>query len=183
MSELSLEPPTPAPPTPNPWPIRAITLLLVLQAAGIVLLLSWLFKSVAWTLELLENEPSMYALEVTLLLVIFGPIALLLLFVALFFSLRRQWAWLVAITAQGLILFSCLWFHFQSEFVLRSANWLYAGMLYSVLMVLYLNTTDVRLAFRTYTPPSHRWSNPEFRRAERPSRPDRRKERDGQPDY
>lgn len=171
MSELSVQPPTPAAPTPNPWPIRAISLLLVLQAGGLVFVLNWLLNSVDWEAEAVEIMPSFYAIEVALLAIIFTPITLLLVLVALFFSLRRQWAWLTAVSVQGIILFTCLWIHFQTDFFLRSANWLYAGMLYSVIMVLYLNTTDVRLAFRTFAPPNKRWSNPDFRRAERPPRP------------
>jgi hypothetical protein len=79
-----------------------------------------------------------------------GPIAitftiltLLALLAAIGFFLLRQIGWLIAMIVQGACLFAALILHFGYE--VTSATEL--TMVYSILMVLYLNSFIVRAAF------------------------------------
>jgi hypothetical protein len=76
-------------------------------------------------------------------------VILLLVVTAAAFLLYRRFAWLLAMTLQGLILLRCLILYFATSSHLRSSSWIHLIMLYSIILVLYLNTTDIRLAFTT----------------------------------
>jgi hypothetical protein len=146
MAHLSTPPLHPAP-QPNLWPVRAISLLLIVQALGLISLNAWLLAGVDWEREFAFVFLSLTALDTLSFSTMFTLIAVVTFFTAIAFFLRRRSAWLVAMTLQGVILFCCLWIYFLTTSHLRASLFIYLIMLYSILLVLYLNTTDVRQAF------------------------------------
>ncbi|HEX6710525.1 MAG TPA: hypothetical protein VF068_09335 [Rubrobacter sp.] len=122
-------------------PVRAIGVLLILEVIGLVALGGYEFFQVDWQVIDLENPPQQ-AIEVASF-VLFVPPAVLTLLSALSFLLLRRRGWLLAAIAQGLSLAVCLWLYslFQPGYV-------YPVMAYCILMILYLNSHDVRVAFR-----------------------------------
>jgi hypothetical protein len=75
--------------------------------------------------------------------ILFVPSAVLTLLSALSFLVLRRRGWLLAAIGQGLGLAVCLWLYsrFQPWYV-------YPIMAYCTLMILYLNSHDVRVVFR-----------------------------------
>jgi len=116
--------------------------LLILEVIGLVLLGGYEFLQVDWrdislrTLQTQAVELAVFAL--------FIPSAILTLLSALSFLFLYRRGWLLAAIAQGLSLAVCLWLYswFQPGYV-------YPIMAYSILMILYLNSQDVRMVFRT----------------------------------
>jgi uncharacterized membrane protein YqhA len=122
-------------------PVRAVGVLLILEVIGLVALGGYEFFQVDWHGIDIENPPQK-AIEVAAF-VLFVPPAVLTLLSALSFLLLRRRGWLLAAIAQGLSLAVCLWLYslFQPGYV-------YPVMAYCILMILYLNSHDVRVAFR-----------------------------------
>jgi hypothetical protein len=137
---------------PNPWPIRAISLLLAGQAVGLAALALHFLAKNDWESELAAAELSTKALDSALFALAYTPVAVALFFNAIAFSFRRRSAWLTAMSLQGVILLMALWLYFGTTSYLRQSPWLYALMAYAVVLVLYLNTADVRKAFLARTP-------------------------------
>ena len=131
----------------NPLPIRAITLLLGLQTVGLLSMLFYFLNGVDWHAELAAEIPSRTASDTTLLLTLFLPIAVGLVVVTLAFFWQRRSAWIMTMLLQGSSLFCCLWLYFATDSFLRDSRWLYIQIASSVILVLYLNTEDVRTAF------------------------------------
>jgi hypothetical protein len=127
--------------------VRAISLLLIVQALGLIGINAWLLSGIDWEQEFAFVFLSLTALDTLSFSTMFTLIAVVAFFTAFAFSLRRRSAWLVAMTLQGVILFCCLWIYFLTASHLRASLFIYLIMLYSILLVLYLNTTDVRQAF------------------------------------
>ncbi len=75
---------------------------------------------------------------------LFVPPAVLTLLSGLSFLLLRRKGWLLAAIAQGLSLAVCLWLY-----TLFQPGYVYPIMAYSILMILYLNSHDVRVVFRS----------------------------------
>jgi hypothetical protein len=121
-------------------PVRIIGLLLILEAAGLSGLGAYEFLQVDWR-QLGPEIPQGQALE-ALTLALFVPPAVLTLISALSFLFLRRRGWLLAAIAQGLNLGICLWLY--SEF---APYYVYPIMAYCVLMILYLNSNDVRVVF------------------------------------
>lgn len=147
--------PVPQPTRTYLWPVRAISLLLLVQAGGLVAIsLHWI-SQIDWDHELEDVLPSVTAIEAGS----FGILCLLLAALALlagigFFFLRSS-AWLAAMIGQGLLLAGSLTVHFSAQSALRNSFYIYLIMIYAMLMVLYLNTHDVRVTFlvrRSTTP-------------------------------
>ncbi len=122
-------------------PVRVIGLLLILEVIGLVGLGAYEFLQVDWQRVRFEEEPSQQVVEV-LAFVLFAPPAVLTLLSALSFLLLRRRGWLLAAIAQGLSVAVSLWLYsmFQPVYV-------YPIMAYCVLMILYLNSQDVRVVF------------------------------------
>jgi hypothetical protein len=145
---------TPNVPQPGPvdlkarqWSIRVISFLLGVQATllGATALLHWL--SVDWQRELEDVMPSMRALDILFLGGFLVPLAVVTLTTALQLGLGRPGAWLRAMIVQGSLLIFCL-----SSYVSgRDQPFIFVFMLTAIVIVLYLNTNDVRLAFTTYS--------------------------------
>jgi hypothetical protein len=121
-------------------PIRLIGLLLVVQVIGLAGLGAYEFVQVDWQ-RIRPEEPPPQALEV-LAFVLFVPSAVLTLLSALSFLLLRRRGWLLAAIGQGLSVAVCLWLYSELQ-----PWYVYPIMAYCVLMILYLNSHDVRMMF------------------------------------
>ena len=108
---------------------------------GLVILGGYEFLQVDWRGIDLES-PEHQAVEVAVF-ALFVPSAILTLLSALSFLFLQRRGWLLAAIAQGMSLAVCLWLYslFQPGYV-------YPIMAYCVLMILYLNSHDVRMVFR-----------------------------------
>ena len=122
-------------------PVRVIGLLLILEVIGLVGLGAYEFLQVDWQQVRFEGEPPRQVVEV-LSFALFAPPVVLTLLSALSFLLLRRRGWLLAAIAQGLSVAVSLWLYsmFQPGYV-------YPIMAYCVLMILYLNSQDVRMVF------------------------------------
>lgn len=136
---------------PNPWPIRAISLLLVVQTLGIFVGVAQLQAQIDWERALQTETPSPRTVDTALFVTVFAVVAVLLAITALALFFQRRGAWLAAMILQGILLFICLYLYFMTRSYLRNSAWTYIIMGYSALIVLYLNTTDVRTAFLART--------------------------------
>ena len=120
--------------------VKLIGLLLILEVIGLVAIVGFEFFQIRWGGLNLEGsrhndvEIAVYAL--------FIPSGVLTLMSAFSFLFMRRKGWLLASTAQGLSLGVSLWLYswFQPPYV-------YPIMAYCVLMILYLNSYDVRVVF------------------------------------
>ncbi|HEX5912085.1 MAG TPA: hypothetical protein VFY54_03020 [Rubrobacter sp.] len=122
--------------------MRVIGVLLILEVIGLILLGGYEFLQVDWRyINLRTLQPQAVELVVFAL---FIPSAILTLLSALSFLFLYRRGWLLAAIAQGLSLAVCLWLYswFQPGYV-------YPIMAYCVLIILYLNSQDVRMVFRT----------------------------------
>jgi small-conductance mechanosensitive channel len=89
------------------------------------------------------RSPQHQAVEVAVF-ALFIPSAVLTLLSALSFLFLQRRGWLLAAIAQGLSLAVCLWLY-----SLLQPGYVYPIMAYCILMILYLNSKDVRMVFRT----------------------------------
>lgn len=142
--------------TTRSWPVRANALLLVLQAAGLGGIGAYNVYRVDWQQgqQQLEadamlsqgvNETVEQAVVIVLML---GIPAVLALLAALGFLFLFRIGWLLAMIVQSLTLLACLLLYTEWEEILyREPLFIYPVMLYCIVMVLYLNSSDVRAAF------------------------------------
>jgi len=86
----------------------------------------------------LDATPSRQVIEV-LAFALFVPSAVLTLLSALSFLLLRRKGWVLAALGQGLNVAICLWLYTQLQ-----PWYVYPVMAYCTLMILYLNSRDVR---------------------------------------
>jgi hypothetical protein len=121
-------------------PVRAIGLLLALQVVCLVGLGAYEFLQVDWR-KVGPETPSRQVIE-AVTLALFVPPAVMTLMSALSFLLLRRRGWLLAAISQGLSLGLCLWLYSQNQ-----PWYVFPIMAYSVLMILYLNSQDVRVVF------------------------------------
>jgi hypothetical protein len=128
-------------------PIRAVGLLLILQVICLVGLGAYEFVQVDWQRVRLEVPPQQ-VIEV-LALVLFAPSAVLTLLSSLSFLLLRRKGWILAAIGQGLSLAVCLWLYSQLQLW-----YVYPIMAYCALMILYLNSHDVRTMFHPRRDPA-----------------------------
>ena len=120
----------------RPWPVRALTLLLVVQGLGLILIGLFSIDHTAGFWEILDDS-SFYA---TL-----PPLGVVALIAAAGFLRLRAGAWVMAMLVQGLALLVALIFYFRY----RPQNLLIYGMMvYALIMVLYLNYAEVPAIFR-----------------------------------
>src|ERR671917_2068068 len=123
-------------------PIRVIGLLLILQVVGLAGLGAYEFTQVDWQRVQTGTALSRQAIEV-LAFALFVPSAVLTLLSALSFLLLRRKGWLLAAIGQGLSVAICLWLYSELQ-----PWYVYPIMAYCTLMILYLNSHDVRIMFR-----------------------------------
>ncbi len=126
------------------WPVRVAGGLLLLQAVGLVAINALNLSRLNW--DFLQLQPTIVAdaipsanIQAVSIAFSFVPSAALavLAAVGLFFFWRT--GWLLAMMAQGLTLLICLIFYSQNR-----PNVIYPIMIYCILMVLNLNSFEVR---------------------------------------
>jgi hypothetical protein len=134
-------------------PVRVLGALLLLQFVGLVSIGVYLFSSIDWDRLLTLNEGQARTLpgalenqlEEAILFVIFFLLpAVLLLLAGLSFMLLRRRGWLLASIAQSVVLLACLFFYPDPR-----PGFAYPIIAYCILMVLYLNSRDVRAVFHS----------------------------------
>ena len=140
--------------------VRVVGVLLILQGIGLMGLGVYFFGRVDWDRALVTSgqgqihvqtidEPLLKLLEQAALFAIFFlPSAVLLLLAGLSFLVRRR-GWLLATTAQSLILLVCLFAYPDPR-----PGFTYPFIAYCILMVLYLNSRSVRAAFHSKEKPA-----------------------------
>jgi len=141
--------------------VRVVGALLILQGVGLMGLGVYFFSRVDWDRVLVSSgqgqihvqtidEPSLKLLEQAALFAIFFlPSAVLLLLAGLSFLVARRRGWLLATTAQSLILLACLFAYPDPR-----PGFAYPFIAYCILMVLYLNSRNVRAAFHSKEKPA-----------------------------
>jgi membrane protease YdiL (CAAX protease family) len=134
-------------------PVRVVGALLLLQLVGLASIGVYLFSSIDWDrlLTLIDDrvqtlpEPLEQQLEQAILFAIFFlPPAVLLLVAGLGFILLRRRGWLLASVAQSVVLLACLFAYPDPR-----PGFAYPIIAYCILMVLYLNSRDVRAVFHS----------------------------------
>ncbi len=130
--------------------VRAIGVLLILQVIGLVVLGAYEFLQIDW--RGIEMQGRQHRAVEAAVFALFIPSAILTLLAAFSFLLLHQRGWLLAAIAQGLSLAVCLWLY-----ALFQPGYVYPIMGYCVLMVLYLNSQEVRVVFQPRR--SHRVSH------------------------
>ncbi|MCA1730359.1 MAG: hypothetical protein LC751_13385 [Actinobacteria bacterium] len=138
------------------WPVRANALLLVLQAAGLGGINAYYISQIDWQQveQQIETDGSLSP-EITeavehaaVIAFTLGPPAVLAVLAALGFVFLFRVGWLLAMIVQAITLLSCLLLYSDWEPVLGwDPVFIYPVMLYCIVMVLYLNSSEVRAAF------------------------------------
>lgn len=125
-------------------PVKAIGLLLVLQVAGLAALGAYEFFYVLSDVDWGNLDPEAPPRRVVeaLAVYLFAPPAVMMLVSALGFLFMRRRGWVLAAISQGLSLGICLWLYTELQPV-----YVYPIMAYCVLIILYLNSQDVRTVF------------------------------------
>jgi hypothetical protein len=124
----------------RPWPVRALTFLLALQAGAVLALaLSRLYQGPPLAVLLAEPESAFF--------VPLPALAFLGLVATLGFLWLRPGAWVVAMLVQGLHLIVALAFYFLYG---QKQIYQFALMLFAVVMVIYLNYAEVPAVFRAF---------------------------------
>ncbi len=142
--------------------VRVVGALLILQGIGLVGLGVYFFSRIDWDRALVfTNEqgqthvqtidgPWLELLEQAALFAIFFlPSTVLLLLAGLSFLVVRRRGWLLATTAQSLILLVCLFAYPDPR-----PGFAYLLIAYCILMVLFLNSRSVRAAFHSKENPA-----------------------------
>lgn len=122
------------------WLVLALGLLLLAQAAGLFSLGSTYFLQLQPSAEVFANLIPLLNSSA------FNLLALLALITSIGFLRRQRLAWLFAMTLQSLCLLLALGLYLRGKPAV-----IYLVLAYSVGMVLYLNVSEVRAAFRPQT--------------------------------
>jgi hypothetical protein len=139
------------------WPVRANALLLVLQAAGLGGIGAYSVYQVDW--QEVQQQVDTYATlsqglteaveQAVIVVLILGVPAILALLAAFGLLLLFRMGWLLAMIVQSLTLLACLLLYAEwQEILYEEPVFIYPVMLYCIVMVLYLNSSDVRAAFQ-----------------------------------
>ena len=127
------------------WTMRVIALLLAGQAAVLITIIWVTVATFNWELHFRAVMLSMTVMDTVLLGGLLLPMAVFDLFTAMGLWIGQRSAWLRAMTAQGILLIFCL----SSYVAHRGERYIYLLMLTCIVLVLYLNTYDVRLSFNS----------------------------------
>ena len=152
-------------------PIRAVGLLLILQAIGLVGLLAYGLLQVDWQQVRSDSQQGLVVeiqpdssqqegeegsgLEAARAIgaaILFLPSIVLAILGALGFLLFSRRGWLLASLAQTLSLGACMELYYNS--VWENPAFVYPVMLYCILMILYLNSSEVRVVFHSRRKPA-----------------------------
>lgn len=123
------------------WPLTMVGALLFLEAAGLLAAGTLNFTAPVLS-SVLPSRLVGWDTSLSVLFLLISPLALVA-----GVGFLRLWsgAWLAAMSLQGLSLAVSLAIYF---YLPESPNFLFLGMAYSTLMVLYLNSHGVRASFR-----------------------------------
>jgi hypothetical protein len=132
------------------WPIRALGLLLLAQAAGLFALGTIYLFRLAPPSEL-TRETLLSNLPTSLMSGAFNLMGLLGLITSLSFLRLERFAWLYAMVIQGLSLLMALTLYLRGK-----PFYIYLIMLYGIFMVIYLNYPEVQSAFKPKPPITNR---------------------------
>ena len=128
----------------RPWPVRALTLLLLLQAVGLIVLGVISFSP----LDLSQENNLFPIIQIFLTnltrTIAFGTLGALAVVAALGFLGLWRTGWPTAILLQGLTLLVTLGLYLRN-----APPYIFALMSYCILMVIYLHHPDVQNAFQT----------------------------------
>jgi hypothetical protein len=125
------------------WTLRVIALLLAGQSVILVAIIWISLRGLNWDQEFSQVMRSFTVRDTLLVGGLLSPMAIFDMVTALDLWKGRRGAWLRAMISQGILLIFCL-----SSYVVRRGEWfIYSLMLTCILLVLYLNTYDVRLSF------------------------------------
>jgi hypothetical protein len=141
------------------WRIRAVGLLLFGQAAALVFaalyngsLVNWAAETENFTTNMTLMDAlgllSSRAIDAISLAGLFLATAVLCFLAGLGFLILWRGGRILAIAAQGIVLGVCLYFYFR-----QSTSVIYPIMVYSVILVLYLNSFTVQAAFHNRSQP------------------------------
>lgn len=137
------------------WTLRVIALLLAGQAMILVAIIWVGVASLDWEQEFRKVMLSITVRDTLLLGGFLLPMAIYGLSTAMELWRARRRAWLRAMMVQGMLLIFCL-----SSYVVQQGEWfIYLLMLTCIIIVLYLNTYDVRLSFTSREPKNRIRSN------------------------
>jgi hypothetical protein len=130
----------------RPWPVTLLTLLLLVQSAGLFVIgaFSLLATSLRHQITL---DTVMAELPHAARGSLFIALALLALIVSFSFFRLQPAAWLSAVLVQGLTLLFALGLYLRDQPGNRP-HYAYLMMLYGLFMAIYLNYGDVQAAFR-----------------------------------
>jgi uncharacterized membrane protein (Fun14 family) len=127
-------------------PVRVISLLLVLQAVGLAGIAAYGVLQLDW--QQLQAGASSHqeiqAARAITVLIFFATPTLLALVGALGCLFSFRWGWILAEFAQALSVGACLILY--SDW---NPSFVYPVMLYCIVMILYLNSQDVRVLFQS----------------------------------
>ena len=128
----------------RPWTVRAISLLLLLQAAGYVALSIYLLLPFDWAATAEHDFATMPSQQIDALYIsiILIPAAVPVVLSAIGFLFLFRAGWLLAMAMQGATLLGCLLLYFDTRPLA-----IFPVMLYCIVMAFYLNSSDVRIAF------------------------------------
>ena len=127
-------------------PVRLVGLLLLLQAAGLSGIVLYELSRIRWRRPDLGLAEWVVEASASLL---FVPSAALAFLAALSFLLLARRGWILAALSQGASLAICLWLYSGP-----APFYVYGVMVYCILMVLYLNSQDVRVVFHAGREPA-----------------------------
>lgn len=120
----------------RPWPVRALTFLLVVEGVGLVVIAYFNLRSASGIGEILA-EQSFFA--------VLPPLGVLAGIAAIGFYHLRPGAWVTAMLVQGLLLLVTLLVYFRNG---QDDFFIYGLMAFAIVMVIYLNYAQVPAVFR-----------------------------------
>jgi hypothetical protein len=128
----------------RPWTVRALGLVLLLQAAAYVALSIYLLLPFDWRATAERPVDMMPPQQIDALSISFIllPAAILAVLSAIGFLFLFRAGWILAVTMQGATLLGCLALYFD-----RRPQAIFPVMLYCIVMAFFLNSFDVRIAF------------------------------------
>jgi hypothetical protein len=139
------------------WTVQLAATVLGLQATFFLGVLAWAMLRgswvTQWTLDVLRVSVTVAALAAAHYLLIFGPLALLVLAAILMIFLRPRAGWVFAMAVQCIILFLGLEIYFieRGDDVVELPI-LYLMLLGSILIVVFLNSPEGRLLLARSAP-------------------------------
>jgi hypothetical protein len=128
----------------RPWAVRALSLLLLLQALAYVALCIYLLLPFEWEAMAEDSFDLMppQQVEAVYISIILIPTAIVAVLSAVGFLFLLRAGWLLAMAVQGGTLLGCLTLYFDTK-----PQVIFPIMLTCIVMAFFLNSTGVRLAF------------------------------------